>query len=522
MAASVYFVHGLGAAAQIAGWSVQIICTRKKSRAGMAAFCLGASALALAGIAPALGAVVDYPNGSTNSSPIVLTDGTTQLQVTTGTATQSGVISESGGSFGFEKIGLGTLVLTGANTYSGTTTVSDNGVLQVGNNGATGSLGTGAVVINNSTLSFNLSSAYTAANAISGSGTLNQGGSGTLTLTTANSFGGVTQVQGGSTLALSSAGSVANSAVIETEGTFDISALASGTSIKSLDGFSGQVTLGNNTLTITNGFFGNYSGTITGAGGLTILGGSEQLTSAESYTGATVIMGGAKLIISNTGSLATSSGVVDNGFFDPGGSSVKSLTGTGVLSGAVTITNAFGTFAGAITSAVTIAGGAQILSGDGRSSTALTVNSGASLSLTGVGAFENATLTNNGMFDISGTTTGAVIQFLTGIGTINLGSQTLTLVNPSATGFNSVFSGVITGTGGVVITGGTGGSGATHTFAGANTYSGATVIQTGGTLTLAPGGSIDNSTVQNAGTLVLTPSTVTLPSGTLHFSDLSA
>ncbi|MCU0947639.1 MAG: autotransporter-associated beta strand repeat-containing protein, partial [Porphyrobacter sp.] len=41
-----------------------------------------------------------------------------------GSATQSGVISELGGARGFEKIGTGTLTLTGANTYTGATRIS--------------------------------------------------------------------------------------------------------------------------------------------------------------------------------------------------------------------------------------------------------------------------------------------------------------------------------------------------------------------------------------------------------------
>ena len=51
----------------------------------------------------------------------------------------------------------GTTILTGANTYSGTTTISA-GTLQVGSGGTTGTLGTGAVV-NNGTLTFNRSNA---------------------------------------------------------------------------------------------------------------------------------------------------------------------------------------------------------------------------------------------------------------------------------------------------------------------------------------------------------------------------
>ena len=61
------------------------------------------------------------------------------------------------------QLGAGTTILTGANTYSGTTTISA-GMLQVGNAGTTGALGTGAV-INNAGLTFNRSNALTVSNA---------------------------------------------------------------------------------------------------------------------------------------------------------------------------------------------------------------------------------------------------------------------------------------------------------------------------------------------------------------------
>ncbi|MBF7731762.1 autotransporter-associated beta strand repeat-containing protein, partial [Pseudomonas sp. N040] len=74
------------------------------------------------------------------------------------------------GSGSLDKQGAATLSLTGANTYSGTTTVSD-GTLSIGAGGTTGQLGSGAVV-NNSTLQINRSNAITLGNSISGSGAL--------------------------------------------------------------------------------------------------------------------------------------------------------------------------------------------------------------------------------------------------------------------------------------------------------------------------------------------------------------
>ena len=68
---------------------------------------------------------------SDNSDPIVLTANTTYtVQDGTGPFTFSGVISDDGNAFGITKDGAGTLVLSGANTYTGTTTVSA-GTLQL-------------------------------------------------------------------------------------------------------------------------------------------------------------------------------------------------------------------------------------------------------------------------------------------------------------------------------------------------------------------------------------------------------
>ncbi|MFO1529898.1 MAG: autotransporter-associated beta strand repeat-containing protein [Kiritimatiellia bacterium] len=92
--------------------------------------------------------------------------------------------------------GGGTLILTGGNGYSGATAIN-SGVLQIGDGGATGTLGAGAVT-DNAALVIKRSNALTIATGITGSGTLSQSGAGTTTLTGANTYAGTTYVSQGS------------------------------------------------------------------------------------------------------------------------------------------------------------------------------------------------------------------------------------------------------------------------------------------------------------------------------------
>jgi fibronectin-binding autotransporter adhesin len=162
--------------------------------------------------------VVDYANGVTIANPIVINSNTTQLQVTTGTATQAGAISELNGPRPLEKIGAGALVLTANNTYSGPTTINA-GALVLGNGGTTGSIP--GNVVNNSILAINRSDVFTLGNAISGTGAFVQMGPGTTVLTANNTYSGATTVAAG---ALVVNGAIANSAV-----TVNAGALLTGT-----------------------------------------------------------------------------------------------------------------------------------------------------------------------------------------------------------------------------------------------------------------------------------------------------
>ena len=93
-----------------------------------------------------------------------------------------------------EKVGAGTLILSGTNTYTGGTIISA-GVLQLGNGGASGSIV--GNVLNNATLAFNRSDVFTFSGVISGVGVVQQNGTGTTVFTGANTYTGGTIVNAG-------------------------------------------------------------------------------------------------------------------------------------------------------------------------------------------------------------------------------------------------------------------------------------------------------------------------------------
>src|SRR5204862_540159 len=188
-----------------------------------------------------------------------------------------GVISGTGA---FAQAGSGTTILTGANSYSGDTTISA-GTLQVGNGGTTGNLGTGNVT-DNGTFAFNRSAPITVAGAISGSGALVQAGTGTTILTGNNSYCGATTISAG-TLQIGNGG---------TTGSLG----------------TGSVT-NNGTLAFNRSDTITIANLVSGTGALTQAGsGTTILTNDNTYSGGTTITAGATQQVGNgssTGRLAT-------------------------------------------------------------------------------------------------------------------------------------------------------------------------------------------------------------------------
>ncbi|WP_139974596.1 autotransporter-associated beta strand repeat-containing protein [Ochrobactrum sp. CGA5] len=213
---------------------------------------------------------------SSEAAPIIRVGSATTPNTT---ATISSVLS---GTKGMEKTDLGTLILAGTNTYTGTTTVQA-GTLQLGNGGATGSVD-GNIVLGKTgekyavTLAVDHTDAFTLSNSISGRGKLVQRGSGSTTLSGTNTYSGGTDILGGSLIvsADSKLGDAAGSVTIN-GGTLQFSADLSSTRGYTIGANGGTINTGTYTDTITGVIGGTGQFNKTGTGTL-ILGGDNTFT----------------------------------------------------------------------------------------------------------------------------------------------------------------------------------------------------------------------------------------------------
>jgi autotransporter-associated beta strand protein len=236
------------------------------------------------------------------------------LQCTRSTEyTFAGVISGAGDV----RNSNGKLILTGANTCTGSLTV--NADVQIGN-GTTGAYAGDAEVASGKTLVFKCSNAYTHAGVISGDGgKVEHSGAGVLTLNGANTYTGATSVTAAGTLQLGATGAIESSDGVGLDAANAKFIITSDKSIKTLTGVANtqaQLNGGNLSLTFTED--NAFSGVISGTGGLNITavkqGGklptslpesaTYTLNGANTYAGATEVCAGA-LKLGAGGSLAS-------------------------------------------------------------------------------------------------------------------------------------------------------------------------------------------------------------------------
>ncbi|HLG00629.1 MAG TPA: autotransporter-associated beta strand repeat-containing protein, partial [Acidimicrobiia bacterium] len=140
---------------------------------------------------------------------------------------------------------------------------------------------------------------------VSGSGVgLTMSGSGTVTLSGANTYTGSTTVTAG-TLRIGAADRIADASALNvTGGTFALNGFNE--AVGSLQGTGGTVSLGGNTLTVTQGSSQTFAGVIAGAGGALTKTGASSLTLSgnNTYTGATTVSAGT-LLLSHANALGT-------------------------------------------------------------------------------------------------------------------------------------------------------------------------------------------------------------------------
>ncbi|EAR6913089.1 autotransporter outer membrane beta-barrel domain-containing protein [Salmonella enterica] len=378
-------------------------------------------------------------------------------------------INNIGGTGRVEKSGDDTLTLSGSNTYTGGTLISD-GTLVASNVEA---LGTGDVT-NNATLELNTGGTFD--NAISGSGQVEKSGDDVLTLSGANSYSGGTLISDGTLVASN----------VEALGTGDVTDDA--------------------TLELNTGgdFINNIGGT-----GRVEKSGDDKLTlsGSNTYTGGTLISSGT-LVANDVNALGTGD-VTDNAtlMLNTGGDFTNNIGGTGRVekSGddALTLSGS-NTYTGG-----TLISGGTLVANDVNALGTGDITDNATLALNAVGDFDNA-ISGSGKVEKSGDDALTLSGSNTYTGGTLISSGTLVASNVEALGTGDVtdnatlelntggtFDNAISGSGQVVKSGDE-----TLTLSGSNTYTGGTLIS-GGTLVASNVEALGSGDVTNDAVLEL-------------------
>lgn len=374
-----------------------------------------------------------------------------------GANTTATIDSRLTGSGGLDKTDLGTLILTGNNTYTGGTTVTA-GTLQGNSNSLQGD------ITDNAALIFDQSSAGTYADRIDGSGALTKTGAGALTLTATNTYTGGTVVDRGVLQAQSTGALGSGDATIENRA--------------QLTFMGNDVGAGEHTIQVKDGgFLAFRDGATSDTAAIDIQDGATTQFNSTSTAGESVVMNAGVIGFGNesTASQATITNV--------GGGSVFGRQATAGQATILNTNNGGTTFGGHAT-----AGRATITNDSSGFTDFIDQSSG-----------DHATLINKtgGAVDVSAHSGSIGLGSLSGAGDVFLGDNVLTL---GALGNDDTIDGVLQdgtrggggATGGALTKTGTG----VLTLTATNTYTGGTTVAAG---TLAVDGSIAGDTRVNRG-----------------------
>jgi autotransporter-associated beta strand protein len=502
---------------------------------------------------------------STISADMAFTGNNNTITVEGGSSLNiTNVLKDNGawGAGGIIKAGAGTLTLSDANTYTGTTTIS-GGTLEIGGAGTLGGGNYAGDISNGGALLYSSSANQTLSGFITGSGSITMSGSGTLTLTqTFNDFpthyfNGAITINSGTLIAPNEYWTLNPTSITVNGGLLNMQTRPSELGYLALNGGTvtsngventsfgniilytdttvpvggaavstisvNQVKLrGTNSFDVGAGSALNLTsevGEYGGAGSLNKTGaGTMTLTGANTYSGGTTISAGT-LKVTNGGALGSGNAAIGGAgalTFDTNGGSYllngTTITGTGTMN--VTGGNTL-VFGGGGPVNVNLSAGAQI-----------NLQSGY---LESSSSFQGLWTNNQASLDVaSGAVFGlkenqVVVDALTGSGTVRqdhplIDGNTSSLVVGIANG-SGTFSGVIqdnvaaaslfkTGTG-------------TQTLSGTNTYTGTTTISAG-ILALGAGNVLPDGTNVTLGMATLDAATFTDTVGTLDVSGAGA
>ena len=443
------------------------------------------------------------------------------------TLTYGGIIA---GASPLTKAGTGTLIVSGANTYTGATAISA-GTLQLG---ATNAVPSGSAVTVSGGATFDLRGFSDGIGSLAGAGTVTSGAAGAVTLTA-----------GGNNASTTFSGLIQNGS-----GTVALTKTGTGTlTLSGANTYSGATTVSAGVLDVQNNTaLGATAGATTVAGGAAlqlegsglvvaepvtlngtgIAGGGalRQVANTNTWSGA-ITLGSAARVNADAGTLTVSGGITNGGFLLTVGGAGNTTVSTTVISGTGGLTkDGTGTVTlsanNTYTGTTTVSAGTLLVNGS-QSSSAVSLNGG---TLGGTGTVGAITSTGSGgsvapgvgvgilasgnvnwssgspgfVVQLNGTTAGTGYDQLNVTGSVNLGGATLSgtlgFSPPNGTSFT-----IINNDGGDAVIG---------TFAGLP--EGSTVVLSGQSLQISYVGGTGNDVVLSVVAPNLTVNNAVAPS----------